>query len=208
MWMRLVKTTCGFALVGVLALAAQATQYAGDYFHYDEDDGLVTLTLQQQDGQLVGQFVLDGYPAKVVAQQQGDELRGEVREGDGEVYPFRAQQFAGKLNLVFDDGDFVSLQPGKPSAELQAQAARDGDGADDTDWNTNRMSPPLMPNWGDPSDGTFQGSVNVNGQTLTPQQVQQLAQYGVQIQPGNYWYDPVVASIAACIIVIGTQQHS
>ena len=42
MWMRLVKTTCGFALVGVLALAAQATQYAGDYFHYDEDDGLVT----------------------------------------------------------------------------------------------------------------------------------------------------------------------
>ena len=42
-----------------------------------------------------------------------------------------------------------------------------------------------------------QGNVSVNGQVLSVQQLQQLAQFGIQAQAGNYWYDPVCGAWGA-----------
>ncbi len=223
-------------LCGFLCGSAHAQTYGGDYYHYSEDDGLVTLTLNQDaSGAVTGTLTLDGYPAKIVARQQGNELQGELREGDGEVYPFRAQLFAGALNMAFDDGDYVSLKQGKPDPSLVAQAEARAQAFEQefggqypqtgqqtypqnqypqnqypqnqypqNQYPQNQypqQQPQRNPQEGYPQQGYpqsgqpsypqagGQAQITVNGRPLSPQDLQQLARSGVQIQPGAYWYD-------------------
>jgi hypothetical protein len=288
--------------------------FAGDYFLFSEDDGLITLTLSQSpDGQFTGTLTMDGYPATIVARQQGENLVGQLHEGDGEMYQFRARLGANQLDMTFDDGEYLSLQVGKPDANSWAQSPQPNAPPlagfpDQFPTYPSQNSPPQpqagqnypqqgfpqppqqtspqpgypqqnypqqgypqqgypqqgdsqqsypqqgypqqgypqqtypqqgYPQQGNPQQGspqqgypqqgypqqgnpqqdypqqgqpnpTYPGSSNpgqysqgrpnsaiqgqatmsINGQPLSPQQVQQLAQFGIQAQPGQYWYDP------------------
>ncbi len=169
-----------FAVLFALAYDASfAADFAGQYHALDEE-GATELNLREDSpGRYRGTLSFDGFPGEVVAAVRGDELVGELSEGDGESYTFTAERRADGLLLLFDDGEYLRLQNG-PLPAGSAQSA----------------PPPqyeTAPGWpqdpGEPQPGS--GNVSVNGQRLTPDQVAQLTQFGVQVYEGDYWYDPV-----------------
>ncbi|MEM7078745.1 MAG: hypothetical protein AAF513_08965 [Pseudomonadota bacterium] len=200
-----------WALIGA---SVHAERFNGDFYYYSQDDGLVTLSITQAaDGRIEGQFVLDDYPVKALGRLQGQEWVGEIREGDGEVYPFRAQLFGGKLNMAFDDGDYYSLSPGKAPADLVARARESQDAGARGQPAPSVVAQGQYPQQSRyPQQGQYPqqaqqgqyghsgypqtpnqqggvGGVRINGHELQGAELQLLAQYGVQPTPGDYWYD-------------------
>ena len=183
-------------LVVSLLVANPVFAFGGTY-HSISEDGTAELTLKEVSaGQFEGTLTFDGYAVPIVGATRNGELVGEFREGDGEVYAFTARKSQDSLVLKFDDGEYVSLAQG-PLPAGAAQPAFD----DRQPWPPEPPSQTQTQQPGQPQqpqpDQPEGSQVSVNGQPLTPQQVQQLARYGIQVQAGHYWYDPVCGAWGA-----------
>lgn len=148
-------------MVTLLVAGARAAEFSGRY-HSVTEDGVTELELHESDpGRYEGTLTLEGYRVSIAAVVRGEELVGELRAGDEEIHSFKAHAAAGKLLLLFDDGEYISLSPGPPPAAA-----------------AERYQPPSP-------------RISINGEVMSTRQIRQLAQYGIQAEAGDYWYDPV-----------------
>jgi hypothetical protein len=129
-------------------------------YHAQTEDGALRLTLSAA---AVGRYT-GVFSLEGYDMPVTAAIRGDKLQGeisDGdESYAFEATELDGRLNLAFAAGDYLVLERGSP------------------------------PQATDNSDAANSAGISVNGVPLTTQQQQQLADYGLQAQPGNYWYDP------------------
>lgn len=157
-----------FAMLGIAVWPAQSADYAGDYVAVD--DSSLTLSIEVSDsGSVTGMLSDYGDRVPMQAQLADDVLTG--RFGD----PEEAMTFTGKLSgeqLVLDVGDddyreqIIFLKAGSAAA-----AQSSGDSA------------------------PARGEVRINGQVLDAAALARAQQlYGLQIPPGDYWYDPVLGA--------------
>ena len=144
------------------------------YFHADTQDGAVELVLRDAgNGQYSGTLKLDSFPMPVNAVAHGNRIQGRI--GDGyETYPFDATLVAGRLHLRFDGEEALVLEPGPLAANRPS--------------TTNAPAASAAYN---AQTNTPGADISINGKRLDANEVRALAQYGVQAQSGNYWYDAV-----------------
>jgi hypothetical protein len=168
-----------FSLALILTVAFQALMadsFAGQY-HAISDYGIALLQLEGDgQGRYQGSLTIDDYPAAIVAEARGDSLVGELHEGYGEIYRFTARLTDGGLELNFESGESLLLASG-PITDAELSPAWDDDYEYGPGQNAESPSAP--------------GELTINGRAISQQQAQTLAAYGIQAQPGNYWYDPV-----------------
>ncbi len=91
------------------------------------------------------------------------------------VGAIRGDHLQGELN---DDGDVYAFEARKVGASMRLDF---GDG----DFII------LEPQGSSTATSSQSAQVSVNGTALTAEQVASLHDYGVQMEPGSYWYDPV-----------------
>ena len=185
-------------LLASLSALADDRQFLGDFHAFSEDDGLITLTLTQTDGgDVSGNLSFDGYPASITARITGSELVGVLNESDGESYRFRGRRDGTTFHLAFEDGDDLTLTAGKANPALLRRASEQQGAWATGDGQTSQGSAetqgyPVPGQYGQPTVSAGQQvGMSINGQRLTQQQIMQLANFGIQAQPGSYWYDPM-----------------
>ena len=187
--------------VGTIGIA-HADPFVGQ-FNGQADGDNYRLTLNKTgDGTYRGIIDVEGQKVGLKGRLRGQELVGEIDEGDGEVYQFVARVLdGGALFFEDEDGESVLFRPGGGApaglpAPVPAQAQAQGGGP----WggapqSGNPVQGFPLQQQGYPQQGLQQqqaGSrIVINGYTLTAQDVAQLRASGIQVQLGQYWYDSV-----------------
>ena len=184
-----------FLALLVFPMLGGANDFSGR-FHAATEDGVAALDLEQtSSNRYQGTLSMDGEPAQVVGMVSGEQLVGELREGDGEAYPFKARLFGGQLQLIFGDGEYLTLTRGVPSASAPSEGMQQGYYPYSGGGRSYQPGPSSYP--GQPQASLESPytqpvpALSINGQALSAEQARQLAGYGIQAQSGSYWYDPV-----------------
>ena len=93
-------------LVATSALAAPADVFEGR-FTTEENGEFAVLTLAVEGTSYAGSIQMDGNSTPITAKRQRQDLRGELRERDGRIYPFVARVSGSYLIMEFDDGAMI-----------------------------------------------------------------------------------------------------
>ncbi len=107
-------------LVVTAALAAPADVFEGR-FTTEENGEFAVLTLAVEGSSYAGAILMDGNATPVTAKRQRKDLRGELRERDGKIYPFVARVAGSYLIMEFDDGAMIVFRRDQDAGEERSE---------------------------------------------------------------------------------------
>ena len=113
----------GSVLLLVMSTAFAAADLFAGKFTTEENGELAVLTFTLEGSSYSGTILLDGHSTPLTAKRRGRELRGEMRERDGEVYLFDVRVSGSYLIMEFDDGAMIVFrrdQQLRPAAQSVA----------------------------------------------------------------------------------------